>query len=224
MLLLYCKDPELAHCKQLDPTHWRSAEDYCEEMLYLADTLVRFSAVAGEDGHPVAGFKCAYDGYDDEKLPDNWLRWTEDRLREADCVLLACSPTLISNLLSSSTIHMQRALCAVNSLINTMPDKPFYPIFLNMPRQPDWIPTQLKNSSCFQLNISAFHKAMGPVDGLDEDSFFRRAYQCFELDSQKRFADLLSLLNMLRGELTKPPEPTSIPAILPSHPSEWLLL
>lgn len=220
MLLLYCEDPELSRCQQLDSSHWRSAEDYCEEMFSLAETLDRFSAVAGEDGQAVRGFKCAYDGYDDEQLPDNWLRWTEDRLREADCVLLACSPTLISSLRSSSTIHMKRALCAVNSLINTMLDKPFYPVFLNMPRQPDWIPSQLKNSSCFQLNISAFHEAMGNVDGLDEDSFFRRAYHCFEADS--RFADLLSLLKILRRELTKPPDITSRAPVLPPHPSEQL--
>ena len=226
VLLLYCKDSELARCEQLDLAHRRSAEDYCKEVLCLADTLVMFSAVAGEDGQSVPGFRCLYDGYDEEKPPDNWLRWTDDRLREADCVLLACSPTLISNLLSSSTIHMERALRAVNSLINTMPDpsKPFYPVFLNMPRQVDWIPTQLKNSSCFQLNISAFHEAIGDISGLDEESFFRRAYQCFESDSKKKFADLLSLLKRLRGELTKPPELTSIPPMLPSDPSEWPLL
>ena len=221
VLLLYCKDPELEHCLQLDAAYRRSAEDYCEEMLCLAETLDQFSAVAGEDGQTVRAFKCAIDSYDDKELPDSWLRWTEDRLREADCALLACSPTLISSLLSSSTIHMQRALCSVNSLLNTMPDKPFYPIFLNMPRQPDWIPTQLRSFSWFQLNISDFHRAMGNVDGEDEDSFFRRAYSCFESDS--RFTDLLSLLKMLRRELTRPPSPPDRPAVLPPHPSEWML-
>lgn len=226
VLLLYCKDPELAHCPQLDSTYRRSEEHYCEEMLCLADTLNKFSMVEGVDGRSLPGFTCVYDGYDDGTLEGNWLRWTETRLNEADRVLLACSPTLHTSLLSSlsSCIHMKRALCVVNSLINTMPEKPFYPIFLNMPRRLDWIPTQLKNSSCFQLNVSAFHEAMGDTDGLDEDSFVRRAYRCFESDS--RFKDLLSLLKMLRGELIMPPEPVSARILLPpgNIPCESLLL
>ena len=226
VLLLYYKDPELAHCLQLDPAHWRSEKQYCDEMLCLADTLTKFSVVEGEDGQPCPAFTCVYDGYD-VGMVGNWLLWTETQLREANCVLLACSPSLHSSLQSSSsTIPMQRALCVVSSLVNTMPDKCFYPIFLNMPRQPDWIPTQLKNSSCFQLNVSAFHEVMGNIDGLDEEAFLQRAYCCFESDS--RFADLLSLLKLLRGEFTKRPELPSKPVSLPSHstntPSESLLL
>ena len=110
---------------------------------------------------------------------------------------------------------MQRALCAVNSLVNSMPDKPFYPVFLNMPKQPDWIPTQLKNSTCFQLNVTAFHEAVGNTDGLDDETLFRQAYHCFKSNSQ--FEDLLHLLKMLRGEIPKPPEPSSTPISLPSY-------
>ena len=216
VLLLYCKDPELAHCSQLDPAYRRSEEQYCDEMLSLADILTTFSAVEGGDGQSCPAFNCVFDGYD-AGMVDNWLLWTETQLREADCVLLACSPSLHSSMQSSPTISMQRALCAVSSLVNTMPYKPFYPIFLNMPRQPAWIPTQLKNSSSFELNVSAFHEAVGSVDGLDEESFMQRAYRCFESDS--RFAGLLTLLNMLRGEFTKPPKPPSKPASLPSHPT-----
>ena len=187
-------------------------------MLSLADTLTTFSTVKGEDGQSCPAFTCVFDCYD-VGMVSNWLLWTDTQLREADCVLLACSPSLHASVQSSSTIPMRRALCSVSSLVNSMPEKPFYPIFVNMPRQPDWIPTQLKNSSSFQLNISAFHEAMGCTDGLDEESFIQRAYQCFQSDSQ--FADLLALLRNLRGEFTKPSQLLSRPALLPSHPSEF---
>ena len=187
----------------MQPPFKRSADHYCEEVERLADTLTVFSSVLAS-GAVVTAFKCVYDSDSVGFIPD-WLQWFEEALANADCILMLCSPILSMSLRHQGVLEMTRGKCNIASLAHYMTSKCCIPVFLNMPRQNEWIPPSLRAANCYELHIDALHQEIGNVDGMTEQQFSDAAVRC--LGSNRQLAQLNQLLQVLRREPAPAPPP-----------------
>ena len=200
VFILYCKD------QQLPPT-------FSDEVLDLADTL-----------NHLGGLKCMVDHYIDVP-PPNWNIWTEQRIVESQYVLLILSPTLahkIKNPIGEDVLDMEKGKYYVNSIVNCIHPPKFIPIFLNnhIPRVPNhvqWIPSQLRMSTAYCLNIAEFRATLLVPEGTPEHVFHEMLRVALQDD---RFKVVASLVHHLREEAdTVPPRPPQVPvAVDPKVP------
>ena len=197
VLIIYAKDSILQNPQALPAPYQRSPEDYCGEVEQLVDTLSVFSGVQAQDGTTIASFRCAYDG--GSGFIPNWLQWFDEELKNADCVLLLCSPQLIASLSQpTGSVQMARGQCNVASLNFYITQKCFIPVFLNMPRQSEWIPVSLRAADCYELYIGSLHHQMGDTSSMDERQFVEAAYRCL---ATPHLQPLNQLLRVLRREV-----------------------
>ena len=197
MFILYCKD------QQLPPT-------FCDEVLDLADTL-----------NHLGGLKCTVDHYVDVP-PPNWNIWTEQRIVESQYVLLILSPTLahkIKNPVGEDVLHMEKGKYYVNSIVNCIHPPKFIPVFLNDHIPPaanhiQWIPSQLRMSTAYHLNITEFRATLLVPEGTPLHVFHEMLRVALH---EEKFKVVASLVNHLREEAdTVPPRPPQVPIVVPA--------
>ena len=174
--------------------------------------------MTANDGTVVPAFKCIYDSDNIGFIPD-WLQWFEEALTNADCILLLCSPILFMSLRIQGVLEMMRGKCNISTLAHYMTKKCCIPVFLNMPRQPEWIPVSLRAATSYELQVDVLHQEIGNVDGMTEQQFSQAAVRCFA--SNPQLSSLNQLLQVLRRDL-QPPPPLP-PVTLPSVGGEPLL-
>ena len=173
----------------------------------LVDTLTLFSSVLAS-GAVVTAFKCVYDSESVGFVPD-WLQWFEEALGSADCILLLCSPVLFMSLKHQGVLEMARGKCNIGSLAHYMTSKCCIPVFLNMPRQIEWIPVGLRAANSYELHVNVLHREIGSVDGMTEQQFNEAAVHC--LGSNRQLSQLNQLLQVLRREPPAPMPPRESP-------------
>lgn len=198
VVIVYARDAQLL---TLQPPFRRTVDQYCEEVDRLADTLTTFSSVIAS-GAVVPAFKCVYDSDSVGFVPD-WLQWFEEALANADCILLLCSPILFMSLRHQGILEMARGKCNIASLAHYMTSKCCIPVFLNMPRQNEWIPANLRAANCYELHIDLLHREIGNMDGMTEQQFNEAAVNC--LGTNRQLSQLNQLLHVLRRELQGSP-------------------
>lgn len=208
MFILYCKDDQVVG---------RSAEGFCDDVMDLADLL-----------NHVGGLKCHFDGYDQpidptdgtptEHHPTNWSKWTEKMIERSDFVLIVCSPSLHHRLQSHGQVEMTRGKFFANAITNVIDShaSKFIPVFLNAGYQQELVPTSLRMSTFYPLNVAEFRECLGDGEGLSQEQFTSRLGEILQ---EQRFQNIVALLARLRGESYNPrPHPPPNPVRLPAQP------
>ena len=205
MFILYCKDDQVVG---------RSAEEFCDDVGDLADLLSH-----------TGGLKCYFDAYDQltdptdgtptEQHPTNWSKWTEKMIEMSDFVLIVCSPSLHRHLQSHGLVEMTRGKFFANAITNVIDShaSKFIPVFLNVGCQQDLVPTSLRMSTSYSLNMAEFRERLGDMEGLSQEQFASRLSEVLQ---EQRFQNIVALLAHLRGEPYNPqPHPPPNPVRLP---------
>ena len=188
VFLLYCKDPPPG----------KTTEQFCAEVLALADLINR-----------IGGIKCECDQYYPHK--SNWSLWTEKKISESDFVLLLCSPVMGKCLKSPNheLVEMTQGKFYANSILNHIDPKKFIPVFLNnnwqysttsSPRL-QLLPTKLHTVTHYELRVSELISRMGNTRGMTAEQF---AEQLSNLLGEPVFRQIAVLLTYLRGESYTP--------------------
>ena len=197
VFLLYCKVPPPG----------KTTEQFCDEVLALADLLNRSG-----------GFKCEFDGYNTHKAIANWGVWTEDNVKESDFVLLLCSPMMSKYLKSPNheLVEMTVGKFYADSIPSYIDPKKFIPVFLNTSIQQQLVPANLQAVKHYELRVSVFISRMGDTQGMTAEQFEK---QVTELLEEPVFRDIAALLAFLRREpqTPRPPQPEQ-PIQLPPLP------
>ena len=218
VFILYCKDDQVVG---------RSAEEFCDDVGDLADLLSH-----------TGGLKCYFDAYDQltdptdgtptEQHPTNWSKWTEKMIEMSDFVLIVCSPSLHRHLQSHSQVEMTRGKFFANAITNVIDShaSKFIPVFLNVGCQQELVPTSLRMSTSYSLNMAEFRERLGDTEGLTHEQFASRLSEVLQ---ELRFQNIVALLAHLRGEPYNPqphppPNPVRLPAQLQGPPAGKIVL
>ena len=197
VFILYCKDTELM------ALYNKSADDFCDQVLALADIL-RYS-----------GVETVIDQYKDHMA--NWDGWTQSMIAQSDHVLMVCSPQLSRSLQSQAIIvvEMGKGKFFNHSVVNSISAPKFVPIFLHDCVAHDWIPASLRMTSNFKLNISELTPL---IDVEDETPNYDQLVQAKLRNALQdpRFIDIVNLVKLLRQDSDNTPPPVLNPFSLPS--------
>lgn len=185
--------------------------DFCDNVLDLADLLSKSGRL-----------DCIFDGYDNpegenttERPDANWNVWTERQIKESDYVLLVCSPEmkrLIQNP-SHSVVEMMKGKFFADIIANCIDPRKFISVFLNVPPNLEWLPTNLQTSSWYELKVHQLSTELEDTNGLSSDQFASRLGEHLQ---DPMFQGIASLLAYLRGDTYIPrPVPPSQPVQLP---------
>ena len=174
--------------------------------------MTNLSHKKGSDGCGYQAYKFTYDRLAaDGVFISNFLQWSDESIIRCSKILLLCSPQLAACLNSSSdnggTVQMERGMFSKHSLINAIPHKPVIPVFLNMPKQQQWIPPPLSSASSYSVNIKALQE--GCLGVASERDWVERVYTLFRED--RRLDDLVDLRNVLCSERMLDFSPTNTP-------------
>ena len=217
VLILYCKDDMLHSRPELRTTEQRNALDYCKEVSDLVETLTLFSNNL---------FTCIYDITSSEgTFIQNFIQWSDIHMNQCNTIILLCSPRLAMHLQSTTEriIDMERGQFSRDSFINVLhtPNKCVIPVFLNMSKKFDWIPSSLRSAACYEVNVKALQE--GCLGVKDERELVARATHCFESD--ERLIDLVKLLKILRKEtsIDDPSPHVVLPPVAPEPKLEGIV-
>ena len=231
-----CKNVFILYCKEPTPT--AEGGKFLESVMSLADLL-----------HTICGRKLEihFDGYDDFKPPQNWMLWTEEKVKLSDAVIYVCSPSLHRQLSSRQceSISMGTGCfssTAIYNLISNYPGK-FIPCFIDIApyhnQKPDdiWgrhysdqIPTSLQSCTRYWLNVNELSSTMPDSEEVDDETEVHRSLE--QALSDRRYEGLGRLVCRLMGEPYNPrPTPSSsslfentVPPAPPSLPQcKWCI-
>ena len=215
--VLHVPTPVLPSCKDLFILYCNDEKmhDFSDEVLALADFL---TLSCGQT------MKIHCDVYDDFPVPRNWTQWTEERITESNVVLFVCSPTLITMLTNRHVerpIQMKRGHVDADAVYNLIKSPKFVPVFLNDDgpgRVPDlhtepyssWVPSKLRGTSRYWLDLKGLKSAVGETNSDDE---YRNQ---LERVLERNFEPITALLRRLRQTPgTQPPAPFPTPIAVP---------
>ena len=201
VFILYCKD-NLTE---------KVSEGFCDDIVDLADILRH------------CGFNCMVDHYVGEH-PPNWNLWTEQKIRESQYVLLVYTPTLAERMKSPQdhTLNMAKGKYYANMIVNLVHPPKFIPVYLNnyvpsIPANHDWLPSQIRMTTVYHLNIAQLGQAIQVPDGTPEHVFRAKLQAALH---EPRFREVANLVyHLLKESDIVPPVPAQNPVKVPAfHP------
>jgi hypothetical protein len=114
---------------------------------------------------------------------------------------------------TANILEMEKGLLSSHSLINALPHKKVFPVFLNMPKALSWLPYSLYSTPCYEVDFKALQEG---TMGASEEEFESRAYLLFERDP--RLKGFLDLIRALRKERDLDPQPPKNVFKIPDYP------
>lgn len=198
MFVLYCKDT--------DQVHVTDSDSFCRD-IHKLERILSYSG----------GITVTIDI--SEEFQQNWDRWTQEKIRESDYVIMVCSPMLIQHLNSSQgdrrDVSMYIGRFFHDTVVNTICAPKFIPIFLNecKPRSlKEWLPAQLHMATIFELStVREFHDNF--IGGAQSDVVIMD--NIMKGFSHPRHARLADFVRSLRGD-PPPSTPPRPPIPLPT--------
>ena len=150
----------------------------------------------------------------------NWNKWTQDKIKESDFVLLVCSPSLYQALerAGQNTVEMVKGPFYANSVVNLIHPPKFIPVFFNNCRPQgqltQWIPgSNLHSSTNYILDIDGLAQAIVVPDDSPPEALHQRIGEALQMP---RFETWVKLISHLRGEShVERPTPAYPPIRLP---------
>ena len=162
--------------------------------------------------------------------PPSWLLWTEERVRDSDCVLFVCSPVLAERLSANGpkrSVQMRQGSFNADSVYHLIESPKFVPVFLNytgLTTTPDvhsqpyssWIPASLLGASRYWLDMDGLQRAVG--DPASEEEYSARLQHVLGDERLARnLQPVASILRYLQGVPdTQPPPPFPTPIVPPT--------
>ena len=153
---------------------------------------------------PHRSFVCDCDIQHRDEVGNDWSNWTVQQIREADIVLLVCSPQLhacLSQVKDPPPIQTATGLVSASAIANLCSilrdsSGKFIPVFLNRPINTNLVPMSLAGRRAYRVNTIGL-MAIQTV-GLCEEEFVRvvRSYLVNHKDDEAR--DLIDLVGCLQ--------------------------
>lgn len=168
-----------------------SPEDFSQNVLDLANAL-----------NACGGLVISLDMYETASK-GNWNKWTEDKIRQSQFVLLVCSPMLYQALerAGQDIVDMEKGSFFANSVINLVHPEKFIPVFFENCRPPDltqWIPgSNLALTTKYVLNMEEFAQAIDVPEGSSPQALHQQIGQALGMP---QFEEWVKLIAHLRGE------------------------